>query len=122
MDWLTKHEPTTLAEYVGSRDVIEGISAILMEPNSKTRYILIHGDPGTGKTLLVKLITKEFGYNLVDINASDERGMKVIKDLVSKMNTEVDGDAPKALLLDEIDGFHAWRSLERMIKSIDCPA
>ena len=41
------------------------------DPNK--RACLISGQPGIGKTTFVRLLAKEYGYELIEYNASDIR-------------------------------------------------
>lgn len=40
---------------------------------------MIYGPPGIGKTSTVKVIAKELGYQLLEINANDNRSRKVVE-------------------------------------------
>jgi len=69
--------------------------------------LLLSGPPGLGKTTLVKVVAKHAGYRLMEINASDDRSAKVLKQKI-KDATEVQpvfgSRKPVLVVLDEIDG------------------
>ena len=50
--------------------------------------MLFHGAPGVGKTTLIKAIARQlygtnYGIHVIEINASDENGVEVIRDRVN---------------------------------------
>jgi chromosome transmission fidelity protein 18 len=76
------------------------------------------GPPGFGKTTLAHVIAKQAGYNIIEINASDDRTGEVVK---SKIKSALEMQAiirqrndkeknmtmiqkPNLLIIDEIDG------------------
>jgi DNA polymerase III delta prime subunit len=69
--------------------------------------LLLSGPPGLGKTTLVKIVAKHAGYRLMEINASDDRSAKLLKQRI-KDATEVQPvfgtRKPVLVVLDEIDG------------------
>ncbi|XP_043280438.1 chromosome transmission fidelity protein 18 homolog [Venturia canescens] len=85
------------------------------------RIALLSGPPGLGKTTLAHLVAKHAGYNIVEINASDERGPEAFREalLAATEMRSLIGDDPKpnCLILDEIDGASA-ASIELLIKYV----
>ncbi|KAI9143128.1 P-loop containing nucleoside triphosphate hydrolase protein [Paraphysoderma sedebokerense] len=80
----------------------------LKRPDKK--ILLITGPPGLGKTTLANVIARQAGYNVVEINASDERTGSTIKDKLHNAiyNKSISNGStnckPKLVVIDEIDG------------------
>ncbi len=47
--------------------------------NPKLKIALLHGPPGLGKTTLAHVVAKHAGYNVVEMNASDDRSVEAFK-------------------------------------------
>uniref|UniRef100_A0A667XDY8 Chromosome transmission fidelity protein 18 homolog n=1 Tax=Myripristis murdjan TaxID=586833 RepID=A0A667XDY8_9TELE len=74
----------------------------------KFKVALLSGPPGLGKTTLAHVIAKHAGYNVVEINASDDRSAEVFQkriDTATQMKSVLAADQrPNCLIIDEIDG------------------
>lgn len=69
------------------------------------KILLIHGPPGLGKTTVAHVIAKQAGYEVMEINASDERSGQRIKDKVTNSLTSLTfSGKPVCLIADEVDG------------------
>lgn len=69
------------------------------------RILLIHGPPGIGKTTVAHVIAKHAGYDILEINASDERSGPLVKDKIkSAVATHRVGGKPVCIIADEIEG------------------
>ena len=84
-------------------------------PKPNASACLISGPCGVGKSLSIKLMAKELGYEIMHMNASDTRNKKSIEQHVKELSTNVTFDyfrpkkeetkSKKALIImDEIDG------------------
>ena len=68
--------------------------------------ILLVGPPGTGKTTLATLCAKQFGYDLIGLNASDMRNKQRIQDLLTPVLGNSSLLGKPMIFVDEVDGIH----------------
>ncbi|XP_058807276.1 chromosome transmission fidelity protein 18 homolog isoform X2 [Phymastichus coffea] len=85
------------------------------------RIALLTGSPGLGKTTLAHIAAKHAGYNIVELNASDDRGPEAFREALlasTQMRAVIDQEKrPNCLVLDEIDGAPA-ASIDLLLKFI----
>lgn len=71
----------------------------------RKKILLIHGPPGIGKTTIAQCVCKQLGYQIQEINSSDERsGMAVREKVKNALKMRSLSGKDVCLLLDEIDG------------------
>ncbi|ODQ67101.1 P-loop containing nucleoside triphosphate hydrolase protein, partial [Nadsonia fulvescens var. elongata DSM 6958] len=70
------------------------------------KILLIHGPPGIGKTTIAHVIARQAGYEVLEINASDERGGTLVKEKIigATESHRVDDNKPVCIIADEIEG------------------
>jgi len=110
--WVEKYRPRTLSEIVGQEEVVQRLTGYVQRRNIP--HLLFAGPPGTGKTASAIALARDlFGENwrdnFVEMNASDERGIDVVRHKIKEFaRTAPIGDAPfKIIFLDEADALTA---------------
>lgn len=77
------------------------------------RLLMLHGPPGTGKSTLAKLLSKQCGYESRHINASDMRSAdQLLRSIRNAMTTDSHFNSassgqtakPCCIVIDEVDG------------------
>jgi replication factor C small subunit len=99
---------------LGNEEIIERLKKIVREEKTIPHLLLV-GESGVGKTTLAYIIKNELDCSLMEVNASDERGIDVVRGKI-KMFVKTGGLTTKLLLLDECDMMteesqHALRRL-----------
>ena len=106
MMWSEKHRPKNFLEIIGNEDAKESCVQWLGKWLKGTKPILLVGPPGVGKTTLAILCARQFGYDLIGLNASDVRNKEKINDILGPVlgNMSVLGRA--MIFVDEVDGIY----------------
>ena len=125
--WSEKYRPKKLSEVVDQKEIIKGISNLIKSPDIP--HMLFAGPAGVGKTttalcIAMELLGEEWKKNTLELNASDERGIKMVRERVKEFAASIKlaGDRefgkPKIIILDEADEMtsEAQTALRRIIE------
>ncbi len=108
--WTEKYRPKDLDEVVGQKHITERMKAYVASGNMP--HLLLAGPAGTGKTTCALALARglfgdEWKGNFVELNASDERGIDIVRGKIKEFaRTAPLGKAEfKIIFMDEADAL-----------------
>src|SRR5438445_1624045 len=123
--WVEKYRPTKLSAIINQKEIIGSLRSLLKN-TPEMPHLLFSGSAGVGKTTASLCLAREIlgdswrEYTL-ELNASDERGINMVRDRVKKFArfSGLDTRIPfKLVILDEADEMtsDAQTALRRIIE------
>ena len=123
--WVEKYRPTKLSFIINQKEVIGSLKSLLKNM-FEMPHLMFSGSAGVGKTTVAICLAREIlGQNwrehTLELNASDERGISMVRDRVKKFArySALDTKIPfKIIILDEADEMtsDAQTALRRIIE------
>lgn len=124
LPWVEKYRPQTLNDLISHQDILSTIQKFISE--DRLPHLLLYGPPGTGKTSTILACAKqlykdkEFGSMVLELNASDDRGIDIVRGpILSFASTRtIFKKGFKLVILDEADAMtqDAQNALRRVIE------
>ena len=123
--WVEKYRPTKLTEVIDQEEIIGSLGSLLKN-QSEMPHLLFSGSAGVGKTtvalcLLKQILGDRWKDSSLELNASDERGINMVRERVKKFSRFAGFDTKipfKIIILDEADEMtsDAQTALRRIIE------
>ena len=104
--WSDKYRPKNILDLVGNEEARKSFVEWFANWKKGIKPILLVGPPGIGKTTLANLAAKQFGYDLISINASDVRNKQSIQETLSPVLGNQTVLGTPMIFIDEVDGVH----------------
>jgi replication factor C small subunit len=123
--WVEKYRPQKIADLVNQKEIVGSLTSLIKNV-SELPHLLFSGSAGVGKTTLALCLSRQIlgeswkEYTL-ELNASDERGINMVRERVKKFSKfgGLDVNIPfKLIILDEADEMtsDAQTALRRIIE------
>jgi replication factor C small subunit len=122
LPWVEKYRPELLKDVIGQEKILERLQSYVKTRNCP--HMLFSGPAGVGKTsaavaLAKELFGKEYERNFLELNASDERGIDVVRKTIKSFARTLAFNAEfKIIFLDESDALtsDAQQALRRTME------
>ena len=104
--WSEKYRPKNILEMIGNEEAKESFVNWLGKWIKGTKPLLLIGPPGIGKTTISLLGAKQFGYDMIGLNASDVRSKQRIQEILGPVLGSAGIFGKPMIFVDEVDGIH----------------
>ncbi|RLM71470.1 replication factor C small subunit [Halorubrum sp. Atlit-8R] len=107
--WIEKYRPQSLDDIHGQAEIVERLQSYIAQDD--VPHLLFSGPAGIGKTTAATAIAREiYGEdnwrgNFLELNASDQRGIDVVRDRIKGFARSSFGGDFRIVFLDEADSL-----------------
>ena len=99
--------PKNISELVGNEQARLELVKWLKNWKVGSKPVFLTGPPGVGKSTAIQAVAREFGYSMVEYNASDVRTREKLRSSLGPalVNSSVFANEKMLIFLDEVDGL-----------------
>ena len=107
--WIEKYRPATLDDVYGQEEIVDRLKSYIRQEDLP--HLLFSGPAGVGKTTAATAIARaiygdDWRNNFLELNASDERGIDVVRDRIKNFaRSSFGGYDHRIIFLDEADSL-----------------
>jgi replication factor C subunit 2/4 len=109
--WVEKYRPVRMRDVVGNEEAVSRLKVIARDGNLPN--VILTGPPGTGKTTSIcclarELLTDQYKNAVLELNASDDRGLDVVRQKIkmfAQKKVRLPPGRHKVIILDEADSM-----------------
>lgn len=83
-DWTEKYRPKHLNEILGNDKAVRELANWAKNWGLGKKAVILVGDAGIGKTSSALALANDFGWGVIELNASDQRNYEIVKKIASK--------------------------------------
>jgi len=107
-DWTEKYRPSSLSEVRGNNKARDALRDWAQSWPEHKEAVVLHGAPGVGKTSAAHALANDMGWEVIELNASDQRTADVIERVAGEAahSGSLTGSGRKLVILDEADNLH----------------
>ena len=127
--WVERYRPVKVEQVIDQKEIVNGLRNLIKNPY-EIPHLLFAGPAGVGKTTAAlciarELLGEEWQRNTLELNASDERGIKMVRERVKEFAAVMklatgnkDDMFFRIIILDEADEMtsEAQTALRRIIE------
>lgn len=115
---LTKYRPRDFEDLVGHREAVKELRRSLSTP-SHSHAFLLTGPSGTGKTTIARIIAREVGAEVMELDCATNNGVDAVRDLIQiATHKPLSGEGTRLFILDECHMFSkaSWNALLKVLE------
>ena len=115
--WTEKHRPPSLDSVSAQHQIVTTLKSMVLKRD--VPHLLMHGPPGSGKTSTALALARDLygdatlADHVLELNASDERGIKVVRERIKVFASTACSQEFQIVILDDASMWVGCRACAR---------